>query len=547
MDMQRCLMVAVVAETLTLAAWAEEPRSSRVSSDVRPETLRENVLPSRVTPEWELRPLTAGLAEDEIDEFDLGALTVEETAAAVERFHRRNAEIWPGPARLGTVRDLPETLTASDLSAVAAVSDGRKVAVMRLRAEAAFGVRVHFRGVDLKDGQLIVYADGEVGLVSRGPFRGRGPGDDGEFWTGSLPGETVVVEYAGSQTPEFEIDALVYLDRAAFMDDQSNVAGGARSCNLDATCENTGALDIAYRATGRMSFISDGSASSCTGTLLADADPATNMPYFITADHCIDSQSVLNTLEVVWFYQTATCDVESSVPDYFSLPRLYGDRLLATSGATVGNDAMFCRLRGALFNGMGFAGTNTDEEAGYIGFSHPRGDWKRATYAHYVSLSTDCGPDCGCFTPANYGFYKINGSNDGIIEPGSSGSGMFDSAGRLIGQLFGHCSLCPDTPDCFHTNDWCLMYGEWEQTREDVAYWLLLGGSIHVDDSNTSPPWDGTSVNPFFLVNMGYGTARGFRSEGVRLVIHAGSYPEVLTIDTPVDLVSSGGLVTIGQ
>jgi hypothetical protein len=289
-----------------------------------------------------------------------------------------------------------------------------------------------------------------------------------------------------------------------------------------------------------MNFVVDGDNYVCTGTLIADLDSATEVPYFLTADHCIDSQTVLNTLEVVWFWQRASCG--GALPNYSLLPRSSEGTLLATSAANPGNDAMFCRLRGGVPEGACLVATTLDEEQGVYGVSHPSGDWKRAHFAHYESLSTDCGLDCGCFTPANYAFYKID---NGIIQGGSSGSGMFDAQGRLLGQLFGHCSLCPDSEDCFHAGDWCLMYGDWAQTYSDVLVWLQIGGTIRVDDSNLTPPWSGTPGDPFRTVAQGH--AAIWNADGLRMVIDDGSYPETITLNRRVTILATGGLVRIGD
>ena len=182
-----------------------------------------------------------------------------------------------------------------------------------------------------------------------------------------------------------------------------------------------------------------------------------------------------------------------------------------------------------------------NEELGVFGVHHPRGDWKRAHFGHYESLSIGCGSDCGCFTPANYAFYQLD---RGVMEPGSSGSGMFDAQGRILGQLFGSCSLCPDDFDCFHSGDWCAMYGEWEQTYADVERWMFLGGTVRVDGSNVTSPWLGTPADPCRTVAQG--EAILWNADGLRMVIDAGVYPEVITLNRRVTISATGGAVRIG-
>jgi hypothetical protein len=123
---------------------------------------------------------------------------------------------------------------------------------------------------------------------------------------------------------------------------------------------------------------------------------------------------------------------------------------------------------------------------------------------------------------------------------------MFSAGGHLIGQLFGHCTLCPDAEDCDHAGDWCLMYGDFEDTLPEIEFWLRLGSSVHVDRNNTTPPWNGLPSDPFMRVTDGYTYATGLGWEGMRLVVHAGNYNETFTLTQPIRIVSQGGVARIG-
>src|SRR5256885_8407232 len=56
-----------------------------------------------------------------------------------------------------------------------------------------------------------------------------------------------------------------------------------------------------------MLYVKNGAGYLCTGTLLNDK-AASGTPYFITANHCISSQTVASTLETSWFYRTPSCN-----------------------------------------------------------------------------------------------------------------------------------------------------------------------------------------------------------------------------------------------
>ena len=86
----------------------------------------------------------------------------------------------------------------------------------------------------------------------------------------------------------------------------------------------------------------------CTGTLLNNL-AQDETPYFLTANHCVNSQAIAQTVEVYWFYQTTSCN-SGVLRNWVHSPP--GANLLATQGS---NDFSLLRLqnnaswRGVLF------------------------------------------------------------------------------------------------------------------------------------------------------------------------------------------------------
>lgn len=62
---------------------------------------------------------------------------------------------------------------------------------LALRSPGAAGVRVHFTNVNLGSGKLWVH-DGKG--QSFGPYSGKGPLGDGDFWSDTVSGDTVTLE-----------------------------------------------------------------------------------------------------------------------------------------------------------------------------------------------------------------------------------------------------------------------------------------------------------------------------------------------------------------
>ena len=73
--------------------------------------------------------------------------------------------------------------------------DGSQIIVVIIKSSGASGIGVHFRNFALADGEE-VYVYGAAGdSIVFGPFTDKGPWGSGEFWSGTVDGDTVVIEF----------------------------------------------------------------------------------------------------------------------------------------------------------------------------------------------------------------------------------------------------------------------------------------------------------------------------------------------------------------
>ncbi|MGE0481322.1 MAG: hypothetical protein AB7Q17_12705 [Phycisphaerae bacterium] len=543
----------VLALTSASLAAAQSPAPANANDPIAqawPELLPAAFAPPQPAPPTPLSLDWPDAYIEGLNVLDLGPLSSEAIAAADARAAERYRGVNPGPARIGVVRPLADhaVVLPGGGALVRDAATGEFAWTFAIASPGALELRVHFTEFDVGRCRLVMYAYENGAPVVHGPYTGLGRERDGAFWSTTLPGDRVYFEITGPDQPALRIDELVHVDRDFDLPQmETGDCSGVCPCHLDVMCQGDPPANFyARQATGRMGYVSDGESYVCTGTMISDLDLDTYVPYFLTAAHCLSTQAEVNSLEVTWFYQSnnspGNCSGSPSVPARSSLPKTNGGTLLHETGPpALTNDSCLIRLNpDQIPAGVGFAGWTPDQEAGVIGIHHPAGSWKRAAFGHFESLSIDCGADCGCFDSAYYAFYDLD---RGIIQGGSSGSGMFNGAGQLIGQLFGHCTLCPDAEDCDHAGDWCLMYGEWENTWPDVQYWMELGGTIWVDHANTSSPWDGSWTHPYRRVVDGYNAAWN----DTRLVVRAGSYSEALTMNKRIRVISSGGTAFIGR
>ncbi|GKT25732.1 serine protease [Acidovorax sp. SUPP3334] len=237
----------------------------------------------------------------------------------------------------------------------------------------------------------------------------------------------------------------------------AKAVGDAIGCNLDATCFDEYAAQ--RDAVARMLFVDNGKAYVCTGTLLNDRD-ATRTPYFLSANHCIASQTVASTLQTDWFFRSQACNSGALSPQ--STARTGGATLLHASADT---DTALLRLNEAPPAGAVFAAWDASpqaEGAAVVGIHHPRGDLQKISTGSIMGTlactnDTDGSMLCDSSTDASAGYYDV-GFDRGTVEDGSSGSAIFRE-GHVIGTLYGFAA----SAQC-SVND-VRVYG-----RFDLAY-----------------------------------------------------------------------------
>lgn len=426
--------------------------------------------------DWSLRPLEAGA--------QIGAGAVKSAYPAVEpmgvrkgvsptavlqlspidiaRIEREDAQkaltTAKGVTRIGVFQLFSEPVAIGTSKAThgewVPIAGGRIWSITIVSPKAR-GQRIHFAELNLPtSAQLTVYNKDNVTEAYVVPRM-----DVSDVWSPTCFAESVVVEvFVPDDAPE---DLSLVIDRTGHIyKDFSALAwakGTAGACNLDVTCYP----DWADTATGvgGLGTIGASGVLWCTGTLIVDTDLSTDIPYFLTAHHCVGTQAKASTIEVYWLYQTPTCNGAPPAPA--TVPRTTGgaDYLAGSGGSGVsggGNDFTLLRLRQAPPDGLTHVGwSNLAPPVGtpVTVVHHPSGDFKRISFG---DITDDANPFADLYHEITY--------NLGTTEPGSSGSPiMLTATQQIIGQLWGGSASCslPDAPD---------YYG-----RFDVTLPIVLG------------------------------------------------------------------------
>jgi hypothetical protein len=312
--------------------------------------------------------------------------------------------------------------------------DGSSIIVLIIKSSGASGINVHFRNFALADGQEVYVYGGAPDSIVFGPFTSKGPWSDGEFWSGTVDGDTAIIEFY-TRTDEnekafevFEVSHIFTELDWQLRSDQPD----ALNCERDASCNRV----RENNAVARIEYIdNEGDQSVCTGTLLSDT-AQDQCPYFLTANHCVSTQTEARTVEAYWFYQTTSCN-SGVLRNWVHSPP--GSLLLRTQKS---NDISLLRLLNDVPVGAVFAGwTSAAQPTGtsVFGLHHPDG-FVPPQIPSYLRRSD------GSITRTN-GSCLENGYRivwaAGLTEHGSSGSGLFTSNGhKLVGVL--SCSFQAD-------------------------------------------------------------------------------------------------------
>jgi hypothetical protein len=396
-----------------------------------------------------------------------------------------NFDTLPGmPFRVGVVRALDQPLDSRTSGLWTTAPDGTRVWRAMLRSPGARAIGVNATSMKLPPGASLSIGSLNPDVPAR-RFYDRGPAGNGTLYAPVIDGDTACIELivpAGSSEPaSIVITAIDHQYRG--MPDRLVGAVRELSCNVDVNCRTPLAQPWMRDCVGRMGFQNGSSSYVCTGALIDENAPSYFPAYFLTANHCISTQTVASTLTVYWFYQTPSCS--GAVPSLGSVPATSGGgTLLDNSPTGTGYDHSFMRLNNDARSGQTFAPLGTTTSTPAIGVHHPGGSYKRYAAYNYVSDGARCS------TLPNSQFYYLRWF-DGRTEGGSSGSPLFNDAGQVIGQLYGSCYFTgADLESCTPVTNVNSVYGR-------------VSGSIATIAPNIVVPTDDS-----FAPNFTFATAK---------------------------------------
>jgi hypothetical protein len=396
-----------------------------------------------------------------------------------------------GAMQVGAQRLSAKTATADALASQlqwSTTASGGLAAAISVRSEGAYGVRLGVEMNQLPGSALLrVYAQNNragsyeiagqriLQVLQANLDAGDSSTDGRTWWTPDTGGDEVTLEIElppgiAADTLRIAIPRVMHVHENLSLPLESEMQFSAQlneslSCQLDSTCYDE--YSAQRNAVARMLYIKDGRGYVCTGTLLNDT-AGSGTPYFVTANHCISSQTVASTLETSWFYRTPSCN---------SRTLSSGNKVLRNGAtllyATATYDGALMRLNDTPPAGAVFSGWTTQtltNGASIVGIHHPRGDLQKISFGT-VYGSVACEPSgegtmrCTNDSEGSGGFNLVTW-NKGLTQPGSSGSGLF-LQGRLAGTLYGG-----DDQTCTASGG-TSIYGRFDLLFPALQKWLV--------------------------------------------------------------------------
>jgi hypothetical protein len=394
--------------------------------------------------------------------------------------------------RVGLVKHVGSHFSFRSLDSVERTADGGMVWTSAVESPGATALRLHFTNLSLP-GNAALYIYGLNGEAF-GPYMDV---KSSEFWSHTVTGPVAYVQlrHFGPvsenelRSISFDIEGAGYLSEKFLIPfylpktpEAEGLSGAAEHCPEneecveDASCYSGGVIDDAKHAAAAMQWVAGAWIYMCSGGLIADTDETSQIPYFLTANHCISKGKDAKNLECYFQYWTASC--HASCEPIGNFPRTLGSDILDSSRD---GDHTLLQLwenppAGSVFMGWTNQPVAFDDGTLLFRISHPSGMPQAYSLHEVDSDYIECSS-----LPVGEFIYSLD--LDGATEGGSSGSPvMREDTGQIVGQLYGACGYTLEVCDPENNR---TVDGAFAFYYDSVAPWLDpnggTGGKMHVD------------------------------------------------------------------
>lgn len=315
-----------------------------------------------------------------------------------------------------------------------ALADGSSLWRLRIASPGALSLNLGLDRFELPVGAGLWLYDNN-GTMVQGPYTRANRNAEGGLWTAVVLGDEIVVELHLPAGAGARADL-----RIASVNHGYREFGGATkrdSCHIDVICPEGDPWRDQIRSVGVFTIFGR---DTCSGQLVNNT-AEDGAPYFLTANHCVQTGAQAGSIVVYWNYESPVCGQGGGGQ---RTQNQSGASLVATWQIESGSDFTLLQLDSQpdpSFN-VYFAGWDVSGEIPSSSVAIHQPDAKEKA----ITFDSDPLEKLPSFNGWRH-VWKVGQWELGSTEAGSSGSCLFDEdSGLCVGTLTGGSAYC-DIPD----------------------------------------------------------------------------------------------------
>lgn len=302
----------------------------------------------------------------------------------------------------------------------------------KIESEDAYSLGLYFKKYHLPArAKLFIYNPSKTQL--RGAFTQQNNNVRNLLPVAEFPGNDLIIEYFEPLYPDFSGELVLGSVSQAYVDIQK-----LTNSRIGINCEEGKDWQVEKHSVCLMTFHDFQNSYFCTGALINNVkDDET--PYFLTANHCVNSELVANTLITYFNYEDSNCNLEDASFSQtlsgatFKAGSSYSDFTLLLLGEYPPDEY------NPFYAGWDVSGANPRSEAC---LHHPDGASKCIALAGNTAFSYSekiewFSEDLRLISTTLPDSHWNVLFDQGMPEAGSSGGPLFDQNKRIVGQLHG--------------------------------------------------------------------------------------------------------------